>query len=815
MDGKKIGNISIIAMLVALVALCGFFVLQQKNDGITHDVNKMIDNAIALRQEGKTDDAIYQIQLYCSERPNNSEGYILLGDWSMEDSDADKAYEYYKTASQNLECAENQVSESVKIRQIDNKIKNLEIKIYPNVKHTKNMKLYITGQNLTPSKSFDGKVNGNSPNLADDSNFTTTDWFTVDSAQKYVTLSGGINCAIWQFMDSNGHIEATTDSGEYKSATNVRFANRTYSSIEIPEDSVKARVTYYDKTKENTLPSKDGILITYGTTITGYSNQKMQTYDIPDLREGQYITYSDKKWQFFNGESFTDLNWDVPALSKGLFYSVSGDLCGVVEVNAEAYEDKKGDKTKQYGLRYSNTSGIATGIRLADAKGMEFDYTIGNEWANGGVNDFDNAYPWCEMKLCNVKINSDGTKTITYEGDSKFKTDGSNGNVMVQIPKFYSKRVVTDRYEELWISGTQHDGYQLDPVFEGSYGSEYDYVYMAAYLGAEKDNKIVSVANSYPTLMLTYGETLEMAKNNGSGFTELNYFMVSALQRLFVVETGTIDSSSLFAGDTFMFYYYDTDTYEGSGYAAESAKKTNTVTLYNNFGTEKITVGSSIALFNGWDSYDNNKTPKREVTDVKVNDNTIEVTFDGKPVNITKHKTTISNIPQLTGKTGTIDYCTGTLEGEDGKVSFKYRNIENLYGSALIMLDEDAYVEDGYFYFNDADGVLHTLSTPVANQSVDLSAYDTANLSSCIKSMTYDKTNPLVMLPTATGEGASSLNYYGDYWMYINEENGLKKWLLYGGADDNSRLSGIFHMRAVITSKKNGYSFHSARIMCR
>lgn len=814
MYGKKISSILLISLLVVLVGTCGFFVFRQ-NDGITHNVNKMIDNAITLRKEGKTDSAIYQLQLYCSERPNNTDGYMLLGDWSMEDSDTDKAFDYYKTASQNMECADNQVSESVKIRQLENKYKNLEIKIYPNAKYTKNMKLCITGQNLTPDKSFEGKINGNSPNLADNPDYTTTDWFDIDNKQKYVVLSGDLNCAIWQFMDNRGHIESISDNGEYKMSTNVRFANRTYSSVEIPSDSVKARVTYYDKNKIYTIPSNDGVLITYGSTITGYSNQKTQVFDIPDLKEGQYVTYSDKKWQFFNGESLSDLDWDAPALSKGLFYSTSGDLCGVVEVSTDIQNDKKGDKKKKYGLRYSTTTGISTGIRLGHAKGMDFDYTIGNEWANNGVNDFDNAYPWCEMKLCNVKVNDDGSKTVTYEGDKKFKTDGSNGNVMVQIPKFYSKRVVTDRYEELWVSGTQHEGYQLDPVFEGSYGAEYDYVYMSAYLGAEKDDKIVSVANSYPTLLLEYGTTLEFAENNGAGFCELNYLMVSALQRLFVIETGTIDSSSVFAGDTFMLYYTDSETYEGSSFAAESAKNTNTVTLYKNQGTEKITIGSSLAIFAGWDSYSNKKTPKREVTDIKVNDRTIEVTFDGKPLNITKHKTTISNIPQLTGKTDTIDYCTGTLEGEDGKVSFKYRNIENLYGSALIMLDDDAYAQDEFFSYTDGSGTLHTLSTPIAHQATDLTNYADVNTLSCIKKMTYDSENPLIMIPSELGDGASAFNYYGDYWLYNNSQEGTKKYLLYGGADDNSRLAGVFHMRAAIILRRFKHSFFSARIMCR
>ena len=397
------------------------------------------------------------------------------------------------------------------------------------------------------------------------------------------------------------------------------------------------------------------------------------------------------------------------------------------------------------------------------------------------------------------------------ENEKGFKKDGSNGNVMVRIPKFYSMRIVRNDCEYLWISGTEHNGYSVDPIFEKSDGSYADYVYMSAYLGAEKDNKIVSTSESYPTLLLTYGTTLEYAQNNGDGFSEMNFLMVQALQKLFVIETGTIDSSSVFAGDTSMYYYYDTKNYETSGYAAEDAKSTNTIRLYNNYNTIKICKGSSIAIFNSWKSYKNNNGTQREVTDIKSTEDYIDVTFDGKPVNIQKHKTIISNIPAKTGKTDSIDYCTGTLEGNKGKVSFKYRNIENLYGSALIMLDNDAYVQNGNLCYYSGSGVFNTLSTPVAEQSVNLSNYDEVNTKMCVKEMTYDESNPLIMVPSVTGNGASVYGYYGDIWTYKNDES--EKYILYGGADDNSTTAGIFQMRAIISGENTSLSFFSSRII--
>ena len=417
------------------------------------------------------------------------------------------------------------------------------------------------------------------------------------------------------------------------------------------------------------------------------------------------------------------------------------------------------------------------------------------------------------MKLCNVKVDYDGNESITMEGEKGFKIDGSNGNVMVRIPKFYSMRIVKNNCEYLWISGSAHEGYSVDPIFENDDGSYADYVYISAYFGAENNNKIISVSGSYPTLMLTYGETLEYASNNGSGFSEMNFLMCQALQKLFVIETGTLDSSSIFAGDTQKYYYYDSKEVKDSGYAAESAKNTNTIRIYNNYNTVKIGVGSSIAIFNGWKSYKNNNGTQREVTKIKKTDEYIDVTFDGKPMNIEKNKTAISNIPSKTGKTDVIDYCTGTLEGSDGQKSFKYRNIENLYGSALVMLDDDAYAMDGYFYYYSGSGTLNKIDSPIANQPIVLNDYNSANTKMCIKEMTYDEDNPLIMVPSVTGKGASSYGYYGDAWMYENKNDGAGKYLLFGGADDNARLAGIFQLRALIAGEESSGSFYSARIM--
>ncbi|MGI6533892.1 MAG: hypothetical protein ACOX23_04670 [Peptococcia bacterium] len=86
-----------------------------------------------------------------------------------------------------------------------------------------------------------------------------------------------------------------------------------------------------------------------------------------------------------------------------------------------------------------------TMTRLGDAEGKT---------AGADFNDFA---PWSGMKLCNVA--DDGTITA-YIGDGGFKRDGSNGQVMVKIPKFYYKHTYDDERSSMnsgWLTGRPQD----------------------------------------------------------------------------------------------------------------------------------------------------------------------------------------------------------------------------------------------------------------------------------------------------------------------------------------------------------------------
>ena len=86
------------------------------------------------------------------------------------------------------------------------------------------------------------------------------------------------------------------------------------------------------------------------------------------------------------------------------------------------------------------------------------------------TNDFDNIYPWSDIISYNYDTN---TKEITaYYGDSNFKFDGSNGEVLTKIPTFYYRRWQENGYEYQSISKYPLPGYSKSEEFSvGRYTS--------------------------------------------------------------------------------------------------------------------------------------------------------------------------------------------------------------------------------------------------------------------------------------------------------------------------------------------------------
>ena len=159
------------------------------------------------------------------------------------------------------------------------------------------------------------------------------------------------------------------------------------------------------------------------------------------------------------------------------------------------------------------------------------------------------------MTRCNV---ADNGTINAYYGDVGYTEDGSNGQVMVKVPKFYYKFTpitldgVNIREGQWEISDSADDGFTLHPAFYDANHNEIDYFLYGAFDGVgQRDSaygtsyntstdKLSSVAGSsmLPTNSLTRATARTMATNRGSGWYSVGVKQTMAVQMLIAVEYG-------------------------------------------------------------------------------------------------------------------------------------------------------------------------------------------------------------------------------------------------------------------------------------
>jgi len=178
-------------------------------------------------------------------------------------------------------------------------------------------------------------------------------------------------------------------------------------------------------------------------------------------------------------------------------------------------------------------------------------------------------------------LNADGSVNYYLDpGDSTKKLDGTaanidgtDGNVMVEIPKFYFRQVRNGSTVTWEISDVPLAGYQPHPAFFKN-GEIVDFRYIGAYDACYLDatdstyksglnlddmtsnldlsnDKLASVSGVYPLVGVTRAECRSLAANVGSGWRQQDFWLTSAIQMLYLVEYGDFNSqSNLGAGNT-------------------------------------------------------------------------------------------------------------------------------------------------------------------------------------------------------------------------------------------------------------------------
>ena len=188
-----------------------------------------------------------------------------------------------------------------------------------------------------------------------------------------------------------------------------------------------------------------------------------------------------------------------------------------------------------------------------DAVGLDIDYmnrsfTRVQEAANKNMgSDFNSFTMYGGRTKCNVA--DDGTINAFY-GDSNYREDGSNGQVMIYQPKFYYKRIIrmseelvngtAVRHETLILSSTEQAGFKLAPIF----GDGLEYVLLPAFDGSLVNDKLSSIAGVKPLNNVTIAQAESYANARGQGWHIMNMAAESANQMLQIVEFGTMNGQS-------------------------------------------------------------------------------------------------------------------------------------------------------------------------------------------------------------------------------------------------------------------------------
>ena len=376
--------------------------------------------------------------------------------------------------------------------------------------------------------------------------------------------------------------------------------------------------------------------------------------------------------------------------------------------------------TDTYGLEWNKTTDSYTRLNDAEGKNRSF---------------FDNIYPWAGIRRC---VLTDLGQIVAYYGEAGFVEDGSTGQVMVRIPKFYYRAESFANGYRWYISPKPQGGFRVHPAFVRN-GVEKDCIYISAYEGCLYDvsdssyitndaqvadftagtgDKLSSIANAKPCSGLTQNLTLPnariLAHNRGTGWELQDFLTSSAIQLLYLIE-------------------------------------------YANFNSQ-TQIGRGV----------------------------VDKTDDGS-----------TNMAVNTGATSSLGNASGMASGTDGLVSVSYRGIENFWGNIWKWVDGLNIQADRKPWVADHSFASDTFTSPYTYLNGTL-----ATTNGYAKDILFNSSIDCGFLPTVVGGSENSYlcDYYwqntgngvamlGGHW-YVGSPAGALYWHLYIGSSSRYRTFG-------------------------
>ena len=186
-----------------------------------------------------------------------------------------------------------------------------------------------------------------------------------------------------------------------------------------------------------------------------------------------------------------------------------------------------------------------------------------------------------QMKRC--VLNADGTvKYYLNASNSTKKADGStaiidgtDGNVMVEIPKFWYKYENVGGVHKWSISAVAQAGYEVHPAFIRG-GVEKSFRYYCAYQGYTLGSTLISGSGRVPTASKTRATFRTEAAANGTGWSQIDWNLLTAVQLLYLVEFANFNTQAMLGQGITNTSVYTDVTGSSNALGNASSPSTNT-----------------------------------------------------------------------------------------------------------------------------------------------------------------------------------------------------------------------------------------------
>ena len=253
-------------------------------------------------------------------------------------------------------------------------------------------------------------------------------------------------------------------------------------------------------------------------------------------------------------------------------------------------------------MRYKGTTyGYSQWVQVTGTTKAVFSVAYGVEWnsatdtylrtgAASGVANSTSYAGAIQTQMRRCVLNADGTvKYYLHPTDSTKKADGTaaiingtDGNVMVEIPKFWYKYEHVSGVHKWSISdGNRGPDYEVHPAFIRG-GVEKDYRYYPAYGGFNLSGKLISGSGRTPTVSQTRAQFRILAAANGAGWSQIDWNLLVAVQLLYLTEYADFNSQAMIGrgNDTGSDYTMTTGGSDSIGNASSLSTNNDTWMSY-------------------------------------------------------------------------------------------------------------------------------------------------------------------------------------------------------------------------------------------